>query len=90
MGREFSFSSTWIALAAMSGAPVVPVFCRVGEDCRYHMEFLPPFVLPREAQDESKAGEHAQRFLDLLEERIRRHPADSNEYLFWDDGYVAA
>lgn len=90
MGREFSFSSTWIALAAMSRAPVVPVFCRVGEDCRYHMEFLPPFDIPPDAQDESKAGPHAQRFLDLLEERIRRHPADSNEYLFWDDEYVAA
>lgn len=90
MGRTHTFSSTWIALGAMSQSPIVPVFCRVGDDCRYHMEFLPPFVLPRDAQDESRAGEHAQRFLDLLEERIRRYPADSNEYLFWDDDYAAA
>ncbi len=90
MGRSFTFSSTWIALGAMSRAPVVPVFCRIGDDHRYRLEFLPPFVLPRDAQDEANAGAHAQRFLDLLEDRIRRHPADSNEYLFWDDEYVAA
>ena len=90
MGREFTFSSTCIALAAMSGAPVVPVFCRIGEDHRYHLEFLPSFTLPRDAQEESRAPGHAQRFLDLLEERIRLHPADSNEYLFWEDGTAAA
>ena len=90
MGRRYTFSTTWIALGAMSQSPVVPVFCRVGEDSRYHMEFLPPFVLPRDAQDDARAGGHAQRFLDLLEERIRRHPADSNEYLFWGDEYAAA
>ncbi|WP_165065792.1 lysophospholipid acyltransferase family protein [Paludisphaera rhizosphaerae] len=89
LDRRHHFSTTWIALGAMSQAPVVPVFCRVGEDARYHMEFRPSFVLPRDAQDDAKAGEHVQRFLDMLQEQVRRYPADSNEYLFWEDGVAA-
>ncbi len=83
MGRVLRFSTTWITLAAMSRAPVVVVFCRVGDDGRYHMEFRPHFLVPLDAQKEERAGEYVQRFLDQLEEQIRRHPANSNEYLFW-------
>ncbi|WP_165250789.1 lysophospholipid acyltransferase family protein [Paludisphaera soli] len=90
MDRTLRFSTTWIALGAMTQAPIVPVFCRMGEDSRYHMEFRPHFVLPRDAQEEAKAGGHVQAFLDLLQEEIRRHPADSNEYLFWEDEEAAA
>lgn len=85
MGRTHRFSTTWIALGAMTQAPVVVVFCRLDEDGRYHVEFRPHFILPRNAQEESEAGAHVQAFLDQLEEQIRRHPADSNEYLFWGD-----
>ncbi|MDG3002783.1 lysophospholipid acyltransferase family protein [Paludisphaera mucosa] len=90
LDRRYTFSTTWIALAAMTQAPVVPVFCRVGEDSRYHMQFHPHFVLPRDAQDEAQAGGHVQGFLDQLQDQIRRYPADSNEYLFWGDEYAAA
>lgn len=83
MDRTYRFSTTWIALAAMSQAPVVPVFCRVGDDGRYQLEFQPSFHVPRNAQDESRASAYAQRFLDLLEDQVRRYPANSNEYLFW-------
>lgn len=90
MDRCHYFSTTWIALGAMTQAPIVPVFCRVGEDGRYRMEFRPSFVLPPNAQDEAQAGEHARRFLAMLEDEIRAHPADSNEYFFWGDEYAAA
>jgi len=90
MGRTLRFSTTWITLAAMSRAPVVAVFCRVGDDGRYHMEFRPHFLVPADAQEEERAGEYVQLFLDQLEERIRRHPADSNEYLFWPAADEAA
>lgn len=83
MERDLRFSTTWITLAAMSRAPVVAVFCRVGDDGRYHIEFRPHFLVPAEAQKEERASQYVQRFLDELEERIRRHPASSNEYLFW-------
>jgi KDO2-lipid IV(A) lauroyltransferase len=84
MDRIYRFSTTWVTLAAMSQAPVVPVFCRVLEDGRYHLEFHPSFQVPRDAQQEEKASVQAQRFLELLEEQVRLHPADSNEYLFWE------
>ncbi|AMV39604.1 hypothetical protein VT85_19370 [Planctomyces sp. SH-PL62] len=90
MDRPYRFSTTWISLGAMTQAPIVVVFCRMGEDSRYHIEFRPHFVLPRDAQDEYQAGAHVQGFLELLQEQIRRHPADSNEYLFWDGEEAAA
>jgi KDO2-lipid IV(A) lauroyltransferase len=85
MDRVYRFSTTWATLAAMSQAPVVPVFCRILEDGRYHLEFQPPFQVPRDAQQEDRAGAQAQRFLDLLEEQVRLYPSDSNEYLFWEE-----
>ncbi|APW59794.1 lysophospholipid acyltransferase family protein [Paludisphaera borealis] len=85
MGQTQRFSTTWIALAAMSQAPVVPVFCRIGDDDRYHLEFQPSFQVPRDAQQEDKSSVYAQRFLDLLEEQVRRYPSNSNEYLFWKE-----
>lgn len=83
MGRDLRFSTTWITLAAMSRAPVVAVFCRVGDDGRYHMEFRPHFLVPIDAQKEERAREYVQRFLDQLEDQVRLHPANSNEYFFW-------
>jgi KDO2-lipid IV(A) lauroyltransferase len=85
MGQTQRFSTTWIALAAMSQAPVVPVFCRIGDDDRYHLEFHPSFQVPRDAQQEEESTPYVQRFLDLLEEQVRRHPSNSNDYLFWKE-----
>ena len=90
MDRTYRFSTTWVALAAMSQAPVVPFFCRVGDDGRYQLEFQPSFQVARNAQDEVRAGGYAQQFLDLLEDQVRRHPANSNEYLFWKPPEEAA
>ncbi len=44
LGSTYLFSTTWVVLAAMTGRPVVPVFCRPDGRGRYILEFLP--VLP--------------------------------------------
>lgn len=83
--REYTFSSTWVALAALTGAPVVPVFCRMDADGRYRLEFLPSF---RIAAAELAGGGTACRvreYLTMVEERIRLDPANSNDYFFWAD-----
>jgi KDO2-lipid IV(A) lauroyltransferase len=83
LGRTLTFSSTWVLLAAMTGAPVVVVTCLIGEDRRYHVEFRPAFQVPKDAQQPGQAQVWVQHFLELLEEQIRLHPANSNDYLFW-------
>ena len=47
LGRTLRFSTTWVVLASMTGAPVVVVFCRIGPDRRYHIEFRPPVPGPQ-------------------------------------------
>jgi KDO2-lipid IV(A) lauroyltransferase len=84
LGRTMRFSSTWVVLAAMSGSPVVPVTCHIGEDRRFHVVFRPSFQVPRDVEQKGEAGLWVQRFLDLIEEQIRLHPGNSNDYLFWD------
>lgn len=91
LGRTLRFSTTWIVLASMTGSPVVIVYCRIGPDRRYHIEFRPPFQIPRDVQHEGQTAYWVQRFVDLLEEQIRLHPTNSNDYLFWtEDGGQAA
>jgi KDO2-lipid IV(A) lauroyltransferase len=85
LGEAMRFSTTWVTLAAMTGAPVVMVFCRMERDGRYHMEFLPPFGVPRTGADGGDAARWERRFLDALEEQVRRHPSNSNEYFFWGE-----
>jgi KDO2-lipid IV(A) lauroyltransferase len=83
LGRTMRFSSTWVVLASMTAAPVVPVTCVIGEDRRYHVEFRPAFEVPRDAGQAGQAGSWVQHFLTILEEQIRLHPANSNDFLFW-------
>src|SRR5262245_30558125 len=90
LGRRLRFSTTWVLLAAMSGAPVVIVYCRIGSDRRYHIEFRPPFQVPADVQAKRKVGYWVQSFMDILEEQIRLFPTNSNDYLFWDDGDTQA
>lgn len=85
LGRTLRFSTTWIVLATLSEAPVVIVYCRIGQDRRYHIDFLSPFVVPKDAQQQGKTGYWVQHFMHVLEEQIRLHPTNSNDYLFWSE-----
>jgi KDO2-lipid IV(A) lauroyltransferase len=85
MGRSLRFSTTWVVLAAMTGAPVVMVFCRMEPDGRYHIGFHPAFHVPKEAPERGETAVCAQHFLNILEEQVRRHPTNSNDYFFWSD-----
>jgi KDO2-lipid IV(A) lauroyltransferase len=85
LGRDDSYSSTWVNLAALSGAAVVPSFCHLDRRGRYCVEFRPAFGVPRAAMDPREAGRWVQRQLDELEQEIRRHPEQSDDYFFWDE-----
>jgi KDO2-lipid IV(A) lauroyltransferase len=84
LGRTLRFSTTWVVLAALTEAPVVSVFCRIGPDRRYYIDFRPPFQVPGDVQQKGQTGYWVQRFLDCLEEQIRLYPSNSNDYLFWN------
>jgi phosphatidylinositol dimannoside acyltransferase len=83
LGQTMQFSTTWVALAAMTGAPVVMVFCRIQPDGRYHMEFRPAFSVPNDAAEKGKAAEWVQKFMVILEEQVCCYPTNSNDYFFW-------
>ncbi len=89
LGQRFRFSTTWLVLASMTQAPVVMVFCRMNEDGRYTIDFHPAFQVPENAPQDPEPW--TRKFLDILEEQIRRFPTNSNEYFFWDkaSGQVA-
>ena len=83
LGRKYSFSNTWVKLAAMTGAPIVPVFCRVNEGGAYDLEFQEAYTLPRGNPDPDQTSGYVQAFLRTIEAQVERDPANSNEYFFW-------
>lgn len=85
LGRAYQFSATWATLAAMTAAPVVPVFCRMSPDGAHHLEFLPAFEVPGAAARDGRRGEYVRACLGQIEERVRLYPENSNDYFFWDD-----
>lgn len=85
LGRTHRFSTTWVTLAAITGAPVVPTFCRITPAGRYEVEFAQESIVPPEARDAAKAGPYVQHALNQIEERVRRDPTNSNDYFFWDE-----
>ncbi len=89
LGSTYLFSTTWVVLAAMTGAPVVPTFCR--PDCRgkYHLEFLPSFRVPADTPKNGQATLYVQRALDAVAEQVRRHPGQSNDYFTWPKPEIA-
>jgi KDO2-lipid IV(A) lauroyltransferase len=89
LGRKYLFSATWVLLAAMTGAPVVSVFCRMDEDGSYHIEFLPAFRVPSDTAEAGRTGVYVQECLDRIEARVRESPANSNDYFFWDEPETA-
>lgn len=85
LGQTLRFSTTWVALAAMTEAPVVMVFCRMEADGRYHVEFHPPFFVPKDGAEGGNAARWLAQFVAVLEDQVRRHPTNSNEYFFWSE-----
>jgi KDO2-lipid IV(A) lauroyltransferase len=83
LGQTHRFSSTWVNLAAMTGAPVLPNFCRITPEGVYEIEFLPPFSIPADAKQPGEAGRWVQHALDLIENRVIDDPTNSNDYFFW-------
>jgi lauroyl/myristoyl acyltransferase len=90
LGRTYRFSATWVRLAALTGAPVVPVFCRMKPDGTYEIEFCAPFHVPEDAPRTGQTVFWVQSFLEMLEEQVRLYPENSNEYFFWSETDEAA
>ena len=68
----------------MTGAPVVGLYCRMDDRAHYQLEFLPGYHVPSSLQEEDEAIPWVQAALEALEDRVRLHPASSNEYFFWN------
>ncbi len=85
LGRDMRFSTTWVVLAALTEAPVVMVFCRMEPDGRYHIEFRPAFHVPKDAPDQGQISVWVRQFMEILEDQVRQHPTNSNDYFFWSD-----
>ncbi|MBX6314994.1 MAG: lysophospholipid acyltransferase family protein [Isosphaeraceae bacterium] len=83
LGRTYTFTTTWITLAARTGAEVVPTFGIMDRDGTYRLEFLPAFTIPAEVVQTGDFSPWVQSYLHAIEERIRRYPDNSSDYLFW-------
>jgi KDO2-lipid IV(A) lauroyltransferase len=83
MSRLYNFSATWVNLATLTGAPVVPVFCQMRTDGIYQIEFREPLRIPPDTVKAGRAGLWVQDYIRMLEEQVRRYPSNSNEYFFW-------
>ena len=86
LGSTYLFSTTWVTLAAMTGSPVIPVYCRPEGLGRYSIDFHPPFRVPADAIRSGRAGEFVQRGLDGVLEQVRLRPDLSNDYFTWPPG----
>jgi KDO2-lipid IV(A) lauroyltransferase len=92
LGNQYTFSATWVVLAALSGAPVVSVFCRMRPDGTHELEYLPPFQVPSDAHTNRQSSYWVQKAVSEIEARVGLDPANSNEYFFWsspDDSAIA-
>ena len=89
LGATYLFSTTWVVLAAMTGAPVVPVFCRPDGQGRYVLEFQSSFRVPAAAPRNGQDAQYVQRGLDAIAEQVRQHPHLSNDYFTWPKPEIA-
>jgi phosphatidylinositol dimannoside acyltransferase len=90
MGQLYHFSATWVRLAALTGAPVVPVFCPMLPDGTSHIDFRPPLHIPQDVARHGQVLPWVQSYLRTLEDEVRRHPDNSNEYFFWPESDESA
>lgn len=85
LGVEQSFTATWVLLAKMTKAPVIPTFCRMLSDGRFELSFLQGQELATGGDPRSQLARAVQDFLRLVEDRIRLDPANAVEYLAWPE-----
>lgn len=85
LGKRYRFTTTWITLAAMTGAPVVPVYSVMRPDGSCDLEFLDAIEVSPDALKTGEAARLVQGNLDAIEQRIRLHPDNSLDYLFWSE-----
>ncbi|HEV3121889.1 MAG TPA: lysophospholipid acyltransferase family protein [Isosphaeraceae bacterium] len=83
LGETYSFTTTWITLAARTQALVVPVFCSMEPDGSYRLEFLPALDVGREGNRPGEQARLVQWYMREIEQRVGRQPANSGEYFFW-------
>jgi KDO2-lipid IV(A) lauroyltransferase len=72
-GRPAWTTGAVAALAARTGAPVVPVFCLPLPGGRYRLVYEPAVEPPKDDSPQA-AREFTQRCTDVLEMYVRRHP----------------
>lgn len=84
LGRRYTFSNTWVKLAALTGAAVVPVFCRIDADGMYRLDFHESFRIPRGNPGPEESAGWVQSFLKTIETEVEKSPENSGEYFFWD------
>jgi KDO2-lipid IV(A) lauroyltransferase len=84
LGRAGRFSTTWVNLAAMTGASVVPVFCRLDEAGTHHLDFLAPYHVPSDARRPGRGEPWVHAALREVEAHVLAYPEQSNDYFFWD------
>ncbi len=85
LGKPYTFSNTWVKLAALNGAPVLRVFCRIEEDGSYKLDFHEPYTIPRGNPDAEESAAYVQDFLAVVESEVARSPENSGEYFFWGE-----
>jgi len=78
-GRPASTTKGLAALALQTGAPVLPAFAFRIQDGRYRVIIGPEVEIVRTGDYDRDILENTQRFTDILEEHVRRHP----EQWFW-------
>lgn len=84
LGKPYTFSNTWVRLASLSKAPIVPVFCRIEPDRRYILEFQDRFAMPEGPLDPEQTDACVGEFLSRVEAVVGRFPANSADYFFWE------
>jgi KDO2-lipid IV(A) lauroyltransferase len=90
LGRPYTFSNTWVRLATITGAPIVPVFCRIDSDGAYQLDFRESYTLPRGTPEPEQVETWVQTCLRTIEAEVERFPANSNEYFFWGEDLAAS
>lgn len=78
LGQAHRFLAVWADLSALTGAPVVFVFCNHADGGRFALRFESVGVVPRGGEDAAVA-----RFLDRLEAAIAACPSDAIAHLLW-------
>jgi KDO2-lipid IV(A) lauroyltransferase len=83
LGMRPSFTATWIQIAALSGAPIVRVYCRMEPGGGFAMRFDPPTHLDRRDARPERVADRVQEFLARVEDAVRDDPTNAIEYLSW-------